>query len=147
MLTLQSKTSYSRLLELSHENGSYSETFRVAVDGAFPALKINGVFDFLNGVLIALYAFDKNLFLRIGDDVIQLFDDVAVELERGKFQSKLLVIHDGRAVAAVNYPSSAKGKIKDDPTPFIDDEDFDFGLFVRNLVSDRRRRSVALENW
>ena len=147
MLTLQSKNTYSRLLELSYEDGSYREARRVAVNGVLPTLKINGVFDFLNGILVALYAFGGNLFLRIGDDVIQILGDVRVELEQNGFQSKLTVMRDGRALVLLNYPKSASGKIKDDPTPFVDDEDFDFGLFVKNLVSDPKRRNVALENW
>jgi len=34
--------------------------------------------------------------------------------------------------------------IPGDPTPFIEDEDFDFGLFVRNISRSSERRKVLL---
>ncbi len=34
--------------------------------------------------------------------------------------------------------------IKDDPTPFVDEEDFDFGLFLSNVAKDESRQRRLL---
>ena len=147
MLILQSKSKYSRLLELNHSDGTYRETQRIAVDGAFPKIKINGVFDFLGETLVALYAIAGYIVLRIGNKVIPLNKGIEVVVN-GDLSSRFLRVNQNEnEVASVRYSISDAPAFDDDPTPFVESEDFDFGLFAANLASSADRRSVALENW
>ncbi|MFZ6775049.1 hypothetical protein ACO0LB_20320 [Undibacterium sp. SXout7W] len=147
VLTLQSKKTYFRLLELNCEDGSCRETTRRAIDGKFLPIKINGVFDFLSEILVALYVSNGAIFLKIGNIVIQIVNGVTVVLDRDKMASTLTVVHGSRVLASLSYVCSVDEKIKDDPTPFIEDEDFDFGLFLKNVISSRERIKVLQENW
>jgi hypothetical protein len=52
----------------------------------------------------------------------------------------------GKSVSELEYELLNDGPIPGDLTPFIDDEDFDFGLFVSNISKDQDRREVLLGN-
>jgi hypothetical protein len=147
VLILQSKSTYVRLLELNLINGIYRETRRALIEGAYPKIKINGVFDFLSRVLVALYAIAGCLILRIGNEVIPL--DIGVEvIVNGDSGSRLLTINkDGNEVVSLIYTISDASVFSDGLTPFVENEDFDFGLFVANVAADSGRRCVVLENW
>jgi hypothetical protein len=147
MLILQSKSKYSRLLELNDADGTYRETQRVAIDGEFPKIKINGVFDLLNGTLVALYAVAGHIILRIGNKVIPLNKGIEVVVNGDPSNRLLRVNQSGDEVVSVRYSISDAPVFDDDPTPFVESEDFDFGLFAANLASNADRRSVALESW
>lgn len=56
-----------------------------------------------------------------------------------------ILLNDGNSLTA-HY--SLGGKIAGDPTPFVEDEDFDFGLFFENVVlnEDRWRRMADFQN-
>jgi hypothetical protein len=147
ILILQSKSTYARLLELNQINGFYRETRRVVIEGVYPKLKINGVFEFLNGVLVALYATAGCLTLRVGNKVMVLDKDVEV-IANGDSNSRLLTVNQGgNKVVSLIYSISDASVSSDDLTPFVENEDFDFGLFVANVTSNAGRRCVVLENW
>jgi hypothetical protein len=81
------------------------------------------------------------------DDLDFLLDDATViDLEQGP-QSTLLVrrnrsvLHTWTYVAPVLDPP-----LHEDPTPFVEDEDFDFGLFVHNVTNSARRRAIYRAN-
>jgi hypothetical protein len=147
ILILQSKSEYSKLLELNSADGTYRETQKNAVDGTFPKIKINGVFDFLNGALVALYACSGHIILRIGNTVIRLDKGVEVVVSGEKSNRFLRLNQNGIEVACLRYSIADAPIFVDDPTPFVANEDSDFGLFVANIASSADRRSVALENW
>lgn len=147
VLILQSKSTYVRLLELNLINGIYRETRRALIEGKYPKIKINGVFDFLSGVLVALYAIAGCLILRIGNEVIPLDIGVGV-IVNGDSGTRLLTINqDGNEVVSLIYTIPDASVFSDGLTPFVENEDFDFGLFVANVASDSGRRCVVLENW
>lgn len=93
----------------------------------------------LAGTLAVLYRDGGVLHLRLGDY------DGAIESRRARVRwshdhgvSSLTVIEHGATVAEVEYrpgPLSVAG----DPTPFVESEDWDFGLFVRNVLADGGR--------
>lgn len=49
-------------------------------------------------------------------------------------------------LTSVRYSISDSPRFSEDPTAFVEDEDFDFGLFIANLTSSARRRRIALDN-
>ena len=146
MLWLRSNHSFTTLLELDPVSGNNREVSSSDLADKGPE-RINGFFDFLDGTLVALYALYGNLILRVGTEVIPLVDGVNVALESGISNHTLIVKHGERELASLTYSPTDDQKIKNDPTPFIEDEDFDFGLFVKNIASNHDRRRVVLENW
>lgn len=147
VLILQSKNVYAQLLEINQANGNYRENRRVVIEGAYPKLKINGVFEFLSEVLVALYAVSGCLVLRIGNEVISLDEGVEVAVKGNIGSRRLTINQDCNEVASLNYSISDASVFSDGPNPFAENEDFDFGLFVANVASNAGRRCVVLENW
>jgi hypothetical protein len=66
-------------LELSPESGEYQE---IEDARRIEDKKINGVYDYLGDVLVALYAYKQALHLRIRDQVIPILPDLSARLIR-----------------------------------------------------------------
>jgi hypothetical protein len=145
-LLLRSNRSFQKLLELNPSTGQCREVPGSEVSG-LPPVKANGFFDTLDGVLVGIYAFERRLMLRVGERDIPLDNRVEVTLSGHSRNRKLAVQKDNENLALVEYSILDDWDPEEDPTPFIDDEDFDFGLFVANVASDPARRRVALEEW
>lgn len=68
-------------------------------------------------------------------------DAVLVNLKRGAATNTLSFHIGGQCVLELEYRKPViDPPLEHDPTPFVEEEHFDFGLFVRNVVSDRTRR-------
>ncbi len=61
--------------------------------------------------------------------------------------SVLSILENGNEVMSVIYRDGLKDWIENDPTPMIEKEDFDFGLFVKNALSDKDRQRRLLRTW
>ena len=146
MLWLRSNRSFNRLLELDPASGESHEILATALGDKMPK-KINGFFDRLGDTLVAVHAIDGHLVLRIGTNVISLEEGIIVLVDGPSNNRLLRVLQNGNEVMSVRYSIADAPKFKNDPTPGIDDEDFDFGLFIANIAASLDRRRVALKNW
>lgn len=146
MLWLRSNRSFGRLLEFDPVNGKSRELLASELGENVPK-KVSGFFDFLNGTLTAIYAFAGRLFLRIGDITIPIEEGITVIASGDASNRSLRVKQRGNELSSINYSIVDAPKFADDPTAFIENEDFDFGLFIANVASSADRRSVALETW
>lgn len=108
--------------------------------GAEPPLC--GHFADLDGTVAVLYRYTDGTWLRLGDEARKLSGagaSVRRELD-GRYVH--LVLFDGfEVVASARYrPGPQTGPpLAADPTPFVEDEDWDFGLFVENVIRDKSR--------
>jgi hypothetical protein len=103
-----------------------------------------GVYMQLGDALVVLHALDGTLTLRIGDDAVPL-GGTTVELE-GEDLRKLRVLRDGEEIARLSYPNPIH--------PFLDwdfslaeEEDFDLGVFVRNVLASPTRQKFLRGKW
>lgn len=142
MMWLRSNECYDRLAELDPSSGRYTVLDRKDLGEMAPS-KCDGVFSVLNHVFVAIYPIGNQVIFRLGDEVFELDDRTIVDVE-GPNDSRLLrVIHGGHPIATHVYAITAK-RFEDDPTPMIDDEDFDFGLLVENISKHPERKEVML---
>jgi hypothetical protein len=113
---------------------------------------LRGHYARLSDKLAVLYRDDGDLWLRLGEHAVPLrAQPPSVRYERTDRQhARLALLADGAEVAAVEYrPGPTIGPpLDEDPTPFIDAEDWDFGLFVHNVMTDdgRRQRIYSAES-
>ena len=145
MLLLRSKRIFKRLLELDPITGSHRELESPGNIGE--PVKINGFFDNLNGVLTAIYVYSGQLFLMAGGKVINITERVDVAVSGPVGARQLRVSNENGELMVVTYSVDNAKKFENDPTPFVESEDFDFGLFVSNIAASAERRSVVLEVW
>jgi len=140
MIWLQSNDKYNEVAEYDPEKGTFTIMYRNTLGNNAP-MSTDGFFTILSSVLLMLYKFDKELFIRVGDLCIPLSDDVVATVS-GDARNRLLIVkRSGEEVVHLNYMLDHSKKIPNDPTPFIEDENFDFGLFLSNVsVSDMRKK-------
>ena len=102
-----------------------------------------GHYGLLEGTLVVLYRSGESLLLRI-DGMTTPVDDAHRVSHQQEGNRRLLRVTDRRTgdpVATLTYALPEPiVSLSDDPTPFTEAEDFDFGLFVANVASDSGRR-------
>lgn len=110
-------------------------------------------YDVKDGVF-ALYKLNGALQLHLRGRAFQLEDDTTVEVSRPKDlfplprrRRRLRVVKQGRAVFETTYRPRGLGMIPGDPTPFVEEDHFDFGLWVTNVSKDPKRKAVCMEVW
>jgi hypothetical protein len=88
-----------------------------------------------------LYRHRGALLLRVGKQEVDLDDRTQVELERGWWHNVVRVVRAGRVLVRAPYRRPwIFPPLAWDPTAFVEEEHFDFGLFVHNVASDPARR-------
>jgi hypothetical protein len=103
-----------------------------------------GVFMQLGDALVVFHAQEGALTLRIGDDVVPL-NGTTVELE-GEDLRKLRVLRDGDEIARLAYPNPIHPALDWDFS-LAEEEDFDLGLFVRNVLASPKRQKFLRTKW
>lgn len=143
MIWLQLNSKYDGLAEYDHAKGMFTIASRSTLGGKAPS-KTDGIFAILSTVFVALYCYGQKLFLRIGDDCIPLTSDLIVTVSGDIKDRRLIVEKAGSVIANIDYTLDMSDQFANDPTSFIEDEDFDFGLFVSNISKNNERQRVLL---
>jgi hypothetical protein len=89
-----------------------------------------------------LYRDGGKLFFQVGEAKVELSDDVSVRCEDTDSQRTLTVHLGERTLFSYRYVPARNEFADRDPTAFVDNEDFDFFLFVRNVASDPERKAL-----
>lgn len=138
-LMLQSFTTFDEVATCDPEDGSLQRYRRTTADG--PSLaETSGVFLDDGGDTAMFFRSDGSLILRIGN-VSRDLDASGCDARWLKdAEWTILDLMDGEEmVARLRY--RPEREVPDDPTPFREAEDGDFGLFVTNVLADAHRRA------
>ncbi len=141
MLWLQDNEKYDKLMLLAPDSGQLTPQSRHLLGSEAPT-QVDGFFAFLGGVLVALYRCRGELVLRVDHVNIPLADNIVVEVDGPSSRRVLSVLRDGHEIVQRVYAIDESLKFPEDPTSFLDDEDFDFGLYVANISQNRKRKGV-----
>lgn len=141
-MLLQSKDEFDALMELDAITGSH----RILSRKQHPEITntpVAGGYSVVDTIPACLYRRDNALYFRLGEDECQITDDVESVLAREDGYSLFQLVRNGKLLVDFKYRSSPpEVPLRIDPTPFIEEEDFDFLLFVHNVLeqADRRHR-------
>ncbi len=142
MLVLQSHDRYDDVLVLDCASNSMSfHSKRGSPELA--ARPVRGHFTREGGDLVLFYRRDGSLHLRAGEKDVALEPGTSVELRNDTTRGTrtLSVVRDGRAVLQwAHKPVEIRPPLEEDPTPFVEREQFDFALFIENVLNDPQRR-------
>lgn len=99
-----------------------------------------GWFSILGGSAVVFYRHTNHLWLRVGERVFDLDGGASVDWcsEEG---FAVLRAHDSTSEVLIRYPAGPN--LDQDPTPFVEEEDWDLGLFVANVVLDEERSELV----
>ena len=115
---------------------------------------INGRFSMIDGSLVAFYRDKGVLKLRVRNKEHVIDDTVSSQLQKSEdYLNRLIaapkrrsrknrfsLICDGRTTVSFEYVPPPLVTFAFDPTPFVDEEDSDFMLFIHNVLNDSERR-------
>ena len=137
MILLQSKDEFDSLAELDLLTGQL--TWHSKQTNPDLAKRPScGSISHVQGRVMALYAIDGNLHFWIDKEDFILADDVEVDFERLRNGSNhIRLLHDKTVLFDWMYEQPViEPRLGVDTTAFVDEEDFDFGLFVFNVLND-----------
>lgn len=140
-MILQSKDDFDQLAELDPSTGTY----RLVSRKEHPELTTippAGAYSVVNDTMLSLYRVDGLLYLRVGDQEFELTYDVTSTLTREDNNRVFRLDRDGDSLIVFRYPTSVyEVPLSTDPTAFIEEEDFDFLLFVHKVLTETGRRN------
>lgn len=139
-MILQSNDYFDQLAELDPGTGIY----RLLSRKQNPELTTRppaGGYSMVDGTMLCLYRIEGVLYLRVGDREFKLTDDVTSTLTREDKNGVFRLVQGSNVLFVFKYLLPVhEVSLSLDPTPFIEEEDFDFLLFVHNVLTETGRR-------
>lgn len=140
-MLVQSNDKFNRVGDFDPRSAKLVEFDREQASPELLASPLAGHFTMLAGKQVVFFRFEDRLRLSIEGEVWDLTDGLEFEWESAG-ESSLLRLRNGDLVACeVKYEPGPKTgpPLKDDPTPFVEMEDWDFGLFIHNVLGNPDR--------
>ncbi|MCD4738513.1 MAG: hypothetical protein K8R89_04565 [Anaerolineae bacterium] len=141
MILLQSNDRFADLAKLDTSTGRVS-WFSRQVDSTIASRPIRGHIAQLGGHTLCFYRKEKVLHFRVDDEDLELTEETQVELVHVRDAVNCITVlrHEVPLFAWTYQRPVIDPLLEYDPTPFIDEEQFDFCLFVYNVANDPDRR-------
>lgn len=143
MIWLRNSDRFDEVIKFYVTSGNYTSYSEEALGEDRPR-SLAGFFAILSGGFIALFTLRGKVFVYLGGRSIELSDDTTANVSGEPDKRQLSVKKDGEELGRIEYALDTSRRFENDPTPFIDDEDFDFGLFVANISNSKDRKRVLL---
>lgn len=141
---LQSADRFKEVARL--ENGKLHFLLKESVND-FEARSICGRYSIVDGCALMLYRNDSSIIVGAGNQSVVLNDGVSARLKKGLLSNRLVLLKGGEELLSLKYKPKVKTPAERvDPTPFVEEEDRDFCLFVCNVVNDHARQSRIFKN-
>lgn len=144
MVLLQSNDRFDSLAELDTSTGQIS-WFSRSADPARASSPVHGHVGQMQGRILCLYRDEAGiLHFRVDNVDLELTENTHVELERVRDDAnRITILRNGILLFAWTYQRPViEPSLEYDPTPFIEEEHFDFCLFVYNVANDPGRREI-----
>jgi hypothetical protein len=144
-MLLQSHQSFDTVAEYDPTTRTFTTFSRKAEPGRASSGQRSGVFDYLGERRVLLYRLAGVLYLEVDDQRIPMEGHV-VEVHPVNGDRVLRVLANSTVVIELMYiPPHLDPPLSDDPTAFVEEEDFDFGLFLTNVSRDQERQARMYE--
>lgn len=100
-----------------------------------------GLYTQSNDNFLLLYRPGQDLRFRYGTDEIKIDQTVTAKLEHSPQNNILVLLRGTLPILRCCYHRRIPDpSLEEDLTPFVEEEDFDFGLLVRNVINDQTRQ-------
>jgi hypothetical protein len=141
--------SFDRFGEVRHLDSTTGALTPAATSRVGTATTVHGHYGWLGDTLVLFYRNREALLLRIGASIAPIDNTTSITYNRVKDRRVLEVIDKATGAIAARLEYTLPKPVvapEDDPTPFAEPEDFDFGLFISNIANDPQRRSRIYRN-
>lgn len=142
MVWLQQQERYDTFAEFDPISGILRE-FRRSFWRKPPSVP-HGFYSKLQDHFFAVYGLALRLFIAFDKQVIEIAQDQTIQVS-GPRSARLTRVLDrlGGTVIEMSYSlDGIEDPIPNDPTPFVEDEDRDIGLFASNISMNAQRRAL-----
>ena len=118
-------------------------------------VKVSGFYSYIGSILVKIFRLDDSpILLEIGENRY-VFEDLKIttcDVDRIRddykiFQKRRIVIQEHERIVFDTDYDEIEVTFENDPTPMIEDEDFDFGLFLESISNNRVRQKLLWDMW
>lgn len=103
---------------------------------------IAGSFSIVNEMMASLYRVQGVLYFRVADQEFEVTDEVSSTLESDGSYRRFRVLEVKNVLVDLTYLTpESEIPLSLDPTPFVEEEHFDFLLFVHHVLTEPGRRN------
>lgn len=121
------------------------ETKRTIVDNS--SIEIVGWYKVINNDLSALLVSDSKLYFLWKDKLYEIKDNFRVEIEAGLSQTQMLLrIFNGNNEVVQFFYDNPVDDFKTSPFEYIDEDNEDWGMFIKNIINESNRRETFVKN-
>lgn len=108
----------------------------------------NGLYKLINNELSALFVSDYKLYFILGDEIKPVDDTFNVKIVNGSNGTKKLVkiFNDEVLVFQFSYAPPSTELLNIAPFEYIDEEDFNWGMFIENVINNKNRKRSFIRN-
>jgi hypothetical protein len=139
MIWLQAKECYNCIAQFDPQNNVFIKKSRDEIE---PNTN-DGSFEEMNEGIFMLYRFNGKIYFQVNDKIFLLDENTVIDVA-GERPTKILKVLKNEMIEYETKYTPTSFPIEGDLTPFIDEEDFDFGLFVSNISKNPKRKEVLL---
>jgi hypothetical protein len=138
-MLLQSHRSFGKMAKFDPATGAFETFSQSDYSNSLPTQRKHGIFDYLNSHRVILFRLGKELVVQVDDHAVNL-TELSIELiPTAAVRCLRLRSSDGFAIS-IEYELPRDSTFEDDPTPFAEAEDFDFGELLVNVANDPKRQ-------
>lgn len=142
---IQSKDEFDCVAQFDPGTGTLKKHSRTKLEQYAPQWsELAGSFSEAKNTVFVLYRNDDRIVFRTNSDEFVLDGRTIVNVIGKGRRKRMCIEKNGVSILEFEYEIVRSDTIADDSTPFADDEDFDFGLFVSNISKSTKRRDVLL---
>ena len=138
MILLRRHSEFGTIASLDEVSGDWSEILH-GING--DSQDTDGLYEVISGKLCAIFRSNHKLHIRIDDKQIELTNSVKIAVSGPSSKRLLSISESGTPVIAIEY-EARQPRDEDDLTPFIEPEDFDFGLMLSEIAKSPSRQRV-----
>jgi hypothetical protein len=111
-------------------------------------VSINGLYDVLNGQVLAVYARDQQIFIVIGSASLSLAElGAEVRYEDVDGSKKLSLLQSSKLIGSLTYQVPIDDELMDQPFFSVDSSDLDIGHLIHQLAVSKSRQRDMIQVW
>lgn len=146
MTLLRSHYCFCHIAKLDPKQSAFLPELIKVSESEAHSLEEDGRFSILNKTFVALFRMHGQIYLQLGAQRLTVPDIISVDWGKGqKALSRWIKIKmENSPVLNLSYDAEYRESFDFDFTAFEDDENYDFGLWITNVLNSKKRKKVFL---
>ena len=109
--------------------------------------KIKGFYSFIKDKISALYVENNKLLFKYNDQIELIDDNVRAEIEQIGKEFRFILLSANKILLEFIYSVDSDELGNEPPFSFIENEHFNWGLFLKNIINNKKRKNNIIEYY